>query len=209
MATGKIRIVREVTQGGTIADGSGTERNEIATGQDGETGVDAGTEIGNTEAGTAETGTDETGTEAGTEAGTENFLSQGTVIDPATVEAPKRRGRKPGTKNKPKDGAAKVALNISPDHLLVTLHVGIAALLHVPELAEVDEDDMKLLRERFSDMSKAYGWKTMGIDPRLLATISMAETAAAIYAPRLRRAYKRAKDAKKPVLVNRETTGNR
>lgn len=95
--------------------------------------------------------------------------------------APKRRGRKPGSKN-----AVKTKAKNSPDisgleSILFSVHLALAAIAKAPELA-LDPAEANKLAEAAAQVQAQY---EMIVDPKILAWGQLVIVAGSIYAPRV------------------------
>lgn len=92
--------------------------------------------------------------------------------------APKRRGRKPGTKNAPKEKASNLA---GLESLLLSVHVMGSTLLKIPELA-IDQKEAKLLADAIQGVAEHY---PMVIDPKYAAIANLVMVGIGIYGTRV------------------------
>jgi hypothetical protein len=118
----------------------------------------------------------------------------------AGSDGPKRRGRKPGSKNRAST-EAKTAHNLGDgiERLLLSIHAMGSVFLHCPEL-ELDPTEAKILASSIKDLSKHY---QVTLDPKRLAIIEFSTVIATIYGLRGVAIYKRVKkeSTSKPQLV--------
>lgn len=118
--------------------------------------------------------------------------SQGTTqdeyrgIDPSVAAGPeqpkKRRGRQPGSKNKPKSGSAKLA--ITPEQLaqqISFIHAGLAMMTGLPILALQDQESLQLSKSLIA-LAETYEIDLFGGKTAVL--IQFGATVAMIYVPR-------------------------
>lgn len=141
----------------------------------------------NFEGGNRESQTDDKPASGGFQ--TLNPLDIGTnsgTVEPATPR--RRRGRPPGSTNRPKDGTQEsTATNLgtaaleSLEALLIGVHFMGAKLLQAPEI-ELDESEAKKLSDALKNVAKQY--QTV-VDPKKLALIQLSTVAAGIYVPRV------------------------
>ena len=134
------------------------------------------------------------------------FIDGGTDSDGSYGNAPRRRGRKPGSKNRAST-ETKAPHNLADgiEKLLLSVHAMGSVFLHCPEL-ELDPIEAKLMASSIRDLSKHY---QVTLDPKRLAMIEFSTVMASIYGLRGVAIYKRLKsDSKKrPTVVtpiNRE-----
>jgi hypothetical protein len=126
------------------------------------------------------------------------------VIDPASIgvgtsgEPIRRRGRKPGVKNRTKVATFQAG---NLEKLLLSGHLMLAAVTGANELV-IDETEAKLLADSIAAVNAAYGLDSI-ISPKVAAAIDLSFACAAVYGPRLLKIAKRAKP-KKPILVRRD-----
>lgn len=117
----------------------------------------------------------------------------------------RRRGRPPGTRNKPRDGSpSQTSQNIAEnlEHLLLSVHVMAAAFLKCPEF-ELDEQESKKLASSIREVSKFY---PITLDPKRLALIELGTMAAMIYGTRGVAIYKRLTAEPKKETPRKEPT---
>lgn len=95
----------------------------------------------------------------------------------------KRRGRKPGqTIAAPRKGRAEKALDLTAtEGLLLSIHAMGAALLQEPTIG-LTQPEAKKLAEAISVVQSHY--PTAALDPKVMAWIGLASTAAFVYGPR-------------------------
>lgn len=95
----------------------------------------------------------------------------------------KRRGRKPGSAPAaPRKGRAEKALDLTAtEGLLLSIHAMGAALLQEPAIG-LTQPEAKKLAEAISVVQSHY--PTAALDPKVMAWIGLASTAAFVYGPR-------------------------
>ena len=96
---------------------------------------------------------------------------------PDSGSGPRRRGRKPGSTNKPKANTASV---VGIEKILLSTHQMMAAFLSVPELA-IDEQEAALIASASAEVAKHYD---IVPDPKTQAWINLAMALGAVYGPR-------------------------
>lgn len=140
---------------------SGSATNPFLSGSTGIEVVDPATATsGNGDSAAAATGTDSSGS-----------------AEP--VITPKRRGRKPGSKNATTKKAAAIDLG-GLDSILFSIHLALSAITKMPELA-LDEAESKKLAEAASAVQAQYD---VTLNPKMLAWSQLVIVAGAIYGPR-------------------------
>jgi hypothetical protein len=126
------------------------------------------------------------------------------IIDAGTERdyQPKRRGRKPGSKNRPRaesetQAPSNLAANL--EHILLSIHTMGAAFLSCPEL-ELDSQEAEKLARSIRELSKYY---PISLDVKRMAQIDLAMMAAMIYGTRGVAIYRRlSREQKaKPITV--------
>lgn len=111
---------------------------------------------------------------------------------------PRRRGRPPGSTNRPRDtreSEAEIHLKNSLSNiedLLTSIHWGTARLLDMSEL-ELSADDSRQLSRAIRECLKHYQFN---IDPKKVALGNLLMVAGGIYGPRAVAIYKRGVDSK-------------
>jgi hypothetical protein len=113
---------------------------------------------------------------------------------------PRRRGRKPGSKNKPKIGEEKASSNIAEnlERLLLSVHTMGSAFFSCPEL-ELDPEEAKSLARAIREVAKHY---PITLDPKRLALIELGTVCAMIYGTRAVVIYRRiTNESNKPHAV--------
>jgi hypothetical protein len=111
---------------------------------------------------------------------------------------PRRRGRKPGSKNKPRgttEEKAQSNLGEMLEDLLLSVHTMGAAFLNCEEL-NLDPVEAKQLAKSIKQVSRHY--PAMALDPKKLALVELAACCAMIYGPRGVAIYKRVNSSEKP-----------
>lgn len=105
----------------------------------------------------------------------------GTEFDPEGTEPIKRRrGRQPGTKNKPKETQVQGSLK-GIEKLLISIHMAGAVMLKTPELI-LDPSEAKDLTEAINGVAKFY---PVGMSEKALAWMNLATTMAGIEGSRI------------------------
>lgn len=108
---------------------------------------------------------------------TDDFAAS--FAEPASTGTGKRRGRKPGTRNK--DAGEKSAVNINGiEKILYSIHAVLAGITKVPEL-ELDEREAKDIANAIAGVSEQY---MLTIDPKKAAWIDLARVVGVVYGPR-------------------------
>lgn len=166
-------------------------------------GIDSGNDSVEIGAEISDTGSEVVGVD--TESG-DGEQSGPEVIDPSTIgvesgEPVRRRGRKPGTKNKPKVASFQAG---NLEKLLLSGHIMLAAVTGASELV-IDEQEAKLLADSVAAVNSAYGLDSI-ISPKVAAVVDLSFACAAVYGPRMVKIAKRAKQTKKPILVRQNAT---
>lgn len=128
-------------------------------------------------------------------------------IDPATIsyepdpdEQPRKRGRKPGSKNRPSATESKKSAS-DLTALLLSIHMMAAAFTKIPELI-LEEEEANKLGQAMNRVNELYGG--MVIPEKWAAWGNLAITAGAIYGPRFVAHNLNAKNekAKQPVTID-------
>lgn len=132
------------------------------------------------------------------------------VIDPTDIDGgtdtgdpgyqPRRRGRKPGSKNKPRTGTEEAKSNIAEnlERILLSVHTMGAAFFSSPEL-ELEAEEAKQLARAIREVSKYY---PVTLDPKRLALIELGSVCAMVYGTRGVAIYRRVTaETKKPAPV--------
>jgi len=112
------------------------------------------------------------------DAGTDGSYTGGAGSDP--ISEPKRRGRKPGSTNKPRETETSSNLIANLESLLLSIHFMCANIVGVSEL-EIDPSEAKRLSDAIKNVSKHYA---VTMDPRKLAIVELCCAAGGIYGPR-------------------------
>ena len=162
----KSRIAESVSLDEFNGDNS---ENAVTTG-----GTDDGNSQTSEQTGTGETASPGTGEE--TEAGRD-----------FTGEGPKRRGRKPGQKNKEKTDTTSIK---SLSSLLFVVHVSLANLVKSPSLM-LNQEECDKLAEATANVSKHYN---LSLTEKQRDILAFAFCAGSIYAPRIVQARKEIKE---------------
>lgn len=114
---------------------------------------------------------------------------------------PRRRGRPPGSKNRPADGSTPQKtsndLGVNLEELLLSIHCMGAVFLQSPEL-ELDDDEAKKIAHHLKKVSALYNHT---FDPKTIIWCGFLFTLAEIYGTRGVAIYKRMTTDKKPVVV--------
>lgn len=129
-----------------------------------------------------------------------NPLSVGTApsSDRAGIPGTRRRGRPPGSTNRPRDTSetqADLSLRNSLtniEDLLTSIHWGTARLLDMSEL-ELSADDSRQLSRAIKECLRHYQFN---IDPKKMALGNLLMVAGGIYGPRAVAIYRRGMDSK-------------
>lgn len=95
-------------------------------------------------------------------------------------EQPKRRGRKPGSKNSAKASALDIS---GVELLLYSTHNMLAALSKTPEIA-LSKEESNLLATAVVDVSKHYEFMSK-VSAEAIAWTNLVQVAALIYGPRI------------------------
>jgi hypothetical protein len=145
------------------------------------------------------------------------------TIDPFTISEPrnpdpgngssgsptgKRRGRPPGSTNKPRTTETKAVspdLKVSIEDLLISIHSMAAAFCHADEL-ELDKDEAEQGAHHLKELSKLYNHT---INPAMLVWMAFVMWIVTVYGTRGVAIYKRVtsepKEKKGPQLVKPQT----
>ena len=134
-----------------------------------------------------------------------------TAVNPGDVtgdsgngDSPKRRGRKPGTKNKPKNSTANLTAGL--ESLLLSVHQIGASFLSMEELA-LDEKEAKLLADAIQGVAEHY---PLTLDPKYLAVGNLVMVGVGIYGTRIfayRNRMKREQNKNIDVIVDAPVNG--
>lgn len=108
----------------------------------------------------------------GTDAGSANGAG--------SADAPKRRGRKPGSKNAGTKAQNKADIS-GLEKILFSVHLALAAATHTPELA-LDADEARELAKAAAEVQSHY---ELVIDPKVLAWGQLIMVAGSLYTPRI------------------------
>jgi hypothetical protein len=100
----------------------------------------------------------------------------GTATDGDAPERP-RRGRKPGSRNAQKTANIDVS---RLEALLIAVHLGLAKVANVPELA-LDPSEATLLAKSTADVAKYYPVVASALDGRIMDHIAFFGTLSMIY----------------------------
>lgn len=137
----------------------------------------------------------------------ENIVSGVEIIDPIESEfidggtgepgtatnhdgKPKRRGRPPGSRNRPRE--EKTPENLGDlKALLLSVHFMGAKMLSAPEL-ELSEEEAAKLSGAITNVAKYY---SMTIDPKKMAIIQLAFCMGGIYGPRIKAMTSKSKNS--------------
>jgi hypothetical protein len=106
-------------------------------------------------------------------------IGNDTATDNGNGSTGKRRGRKPGTKNKAKD--ASVNLTAGLELLLLSVHSMGATFLSIEELA-LDPKEAKLLADAIHGVAEQF---PVALDPKYIAIGNLATVAVGIYGMRI------------------------
>lgn len=134
-----------------------------------------------------------------------------TVYDPGTIAGgtsgdggdsgvPRKRGRKPGSKNGSGTGAQRTAAQKAStavegiEKLLLSLHTMAAIGFQTPELA-IAPEDAKLLSGAIVDVAEQY---SVTVDPKVAAWAKLCMIAGTIYGGRILQIHLRHKSERKP-----------
>lgn len=130
-------------------------------------------------------------------------LTPGDFNSPSSGE-PRRRGRKPGSKNRPRDGYPQEAqsnLITNLESLLLSVHFMAAKILEVEEL-ELSEDEAKKLSDGLKKVADFY---PVSISPKRLAIAELTFAAAGVYGPRIVTIYKKTKPKQQRVAPQQQS----
>lgn len=127
------------------------------------------------------------------------------IIPGDTVnDGPKRRGRKPGSKNRASQQSTKeVSQDLSG--LLLSLHLMGSVILKTPELA-ITKEESEQLGEAVARVNREFGVQIMS--PKMAALVNLGIVAGTVYGPRVVTVIheaKKKKDASKGHPVNGAT----
>jgi hypothetical protein len=114
------------------------------------------------------------------------------VIEPDT--GTKRRGRKPGSKNRATREQSQKEQSMDLTSLLLSTHFMLAKLTKIDEL-ELEEDEAKRLGDAMARVQKEFGFKI--IDPKTAALINLGVAAVGVYGTRAVAIYQNSKQQKK------------
>lgn len=95
-------------------------------------------------------------------------------------DGPRKRGRKPGTKNSTQKAANPVTVT-GLEKVLYAIHATAASALKAPEL-ELDQTEARNLAEAVAEVQRHYN---AVIDPKMMAWIGLFGVAGTIYGPRV------------------------
>jgi hypothetical protein len=116
----------------------------------------------------------------------------------ATIgDAPKRRGRKPGSKNRasiPTEKPPQSNLIESFESLLLSVHFMASKLLDAPEW-ELDPPEAKALSDSLKRIAEFY---PVGLSPKRIAQAELAVVVATVYGPRIVTSFKKAPKPQQP-----------
>jgi hypothetical protein len=110
----------------------------------------------------------------------------------STDEPRKRRGRKPGTKNRTSTGSKNATETVAP--FITMLHQGAAIFLKTPELM-LDEKEAKQLSDAYSEFCVHHNVPVLS-DKRL-SEVNMITAMMMVYAPRIIAIRNRVREEKK------------
>ncbi len=99
----------------------------------------------------------------------------------SSPDQPRKRGRKPGSKNGTKKEKIDSASVTGIEKILFSVHLALAAATRTPELA-LDESEARELAKAAAEVQSHY--ETV-IDPKILAWAQLVMVAGSIYAPRM------------------------
>lgn len=114
-------------------------------------------------------------------------------------EPRKRRGRKPGSKNKPRKETAQ---NLT--QLLYTIHMGLATISRTPEM-NLDPEEAEEYSLAIQQLNEAYGGEII-IPPKVMAWLNFGMCTGTIYGTRAVAIYNRKQDERKRRKLARENT---
>ncbi len=116
----------------------------------------------------------------GSSEGNATGADNGSGSDAGITDAPKRRGRKPGSKNAGTKAQSKADIS-GLEKILFSVHLALAAATHTPELA-LDADEARELAKAAAEVQSHY---EMVIDPKVLAWGQLIMVAGSLYTPRI------------------------
>jgi hypothetical protein len=125
-----------------------------------------------------------------------------TEFAPARSDSPKRRGRKPGSINKPREPEieAKTPIHIDTiENLLFSIHLTLASMSGIDELA-INKDEAQSFAIALAEVGKQY---SVVLYPKKLALINLAGIAGMIYVPRVVAIVKNHTRPPAPVIAGR------
>ena len=124
------------------------------------------------------------------------------TAEPVNINTGRKRGRPPGTRNRPKESTGE---NLDLKSLIYSAHLALAAIIDTPEL-EIDESEAKKLQDAILRMQKVY--PTLGLSEKQMAWGNLICAASGVYVPRVVAIYKRGqmqpqelKQAKQPTPI--------
>lgn len=132
-------------------------------------------------------------------------IGTGTGYSEPRTDYPKRRGRKPGTRNRtPEERAAdgrtqaQTSLHLidNIEEVLVSIHFMGAKLMEIPEL-ELSTEDARKFTKAVRNVASHYN---VSVDPKKMALFQLATAVAGVYGPRAIAIYNR----KKTVVPKKE-----
>lgn len=162
------------------------------------TGADTGAEqppvvagandTGNTSAPVADSGSAESGwrvgdairVDPGEVLGGASGGNSGSDSGGSAESGPKRRGRKPGTKNRAKTDTASLDVQ-GISALLFSIHLGVSAIAKAPELA-LDQEESDKLAKATANVARHYG---IAASAKVLDWAALFATLGAVYGPRI------------------------
>lgn len=118
------------------------------------------------------------------------------------TEPRKRRGRKPGTKNKPKETSDNLA---GIESILFSIHAMGAAITHTPELA-LSMEEAHLIADAAQKVAENY---PLVVDPKTVAWINLAMVLGTVYGTRIIAIGARHKEERKkrPIPISGNPVG--
>lgn len=103
------------------------------------------------------------------------------VIEPSESDQPRRRGRKPGSKNASRTQPQKeVAQDLTG--VLLSVHFMLSKLVKIDEL-QLDEEEAKKLGDAVARVNKEFGVQMMS--PKMAAIVNLGIVGAGVYGPRV------------------------